>query len=96
MFLGEILGTHSWEVFMNDMFKDWTFWRPIVKIAGGWGSYFLILYLLPEKASLFLSFGMLIAFFLYLMYWLGKSTYEHKQFQIKNNYKKLTDKEYDE
>jgi hypothetical protein len=81
---------------MNEMFKDWSFWKPIVIYIGVIVFYFTLLIILLEHYSTILAYSSIIAFFLYMFYCLGKSHYNLHQTQIRNNYKKLTSKNYDD
>jgi hypothetical protein len=80
---------------MHDMFKDSSFWKPIIIFVGGFTAYFTLLYFLPKLYSEILAFSVIGAFFLGMLFFLGKSHYDLCRSQIKSNYKKLTGKDYD-
>jgi len=81
---------------MKDMYKDWAFWKPIVIMSSGTISYFLLLFVLPKIFAMIVAGLVFGASVIGMLFWLGKSSYELRQSQIKRNYKKLTGEEYNE
>ena len=81
---------------MNEMFKDWGFWKPIVTWVGGFGLYFGLLAILPKWYAMVLAGGVMAVFMVWMLYFLGKSHYDLRKSQMDRNYKKLTGKEANE
>jgi len=81
---------------MDNMFKDWSFWKPIVKYVSAMIFYFTFLYVLPQNLALIVSLSGAAIMVIYLLYTMGKAQYDYKQAIIKRNYQKLTGKDIDE
>lgn len=81
---------------MKDMFKTWAYWKPIVLILGVIAIF--TLYLIFATPEIVLGTAVLLAIGVvgFGLHMLGKMCYDDYMYQIKQNYKKLTGKDYDE
>ena len=81
---------------MNDMFKSWAYWRPIVKIVGTVITITSLILFGNTYVIYFLSSITVLSLVCFILHMIAKESYENYMQQIKDNYKKLTGKVWDE
>jgi len=81
---------------MNEMFKSWRYWKPIVLIIGGITAISCFFVFSSALLIEITVAAFIIGIFILALHSLGKMSYEDYMYQIKNNYQKLTGKPWDE
>jgi hypothetical protein len=80
---------------MNDMFKSWAYWKPIVIILYTMVGVSAFLHYSSIELMGVIAALFVLAAFAFCLHSVGQAFYEFYMNQIKKNYKGLTGKDYD-